>query len=107
MANDIQNTPKSAPGPMTLGRGKVAQVNEQAPAARGNTAEETPTRDRISLTDSAVKLQEVSRRLAQEPSVDNRRIEQIRSELSAGTYEINADRIADRLLSQQRSLSGE
>ena len=67
---------------------------------------ETPTTkglaDEVKLSSSALQLQEAERRLAQQPNVDQARVAAIRDAVNAGTYRVNAGRVADGLLAQDR-----
>lgn len=62
--------------------------------------------DGVTLTDTALRVQEVERRLADAPVVDRERVAQIRQAISDGTYPIRAEHIAEKLIELERHLGG-
>ena len=61
-------------------------------AAAGNTS------DQVELTNSAQKIDQVVSSLSAEPIVDRQKIDEIKSALAEGRYEINSAAIADKLI---------
>ncbi|HHJ12827.1 MAG TPA: flagellar biosynthesis anti-sigma factor FlgM [Gammaproteobacteria bacterium] len=83
-------------------------------AATGNEQERNPPRasensatagDRVSLTDTARQLQALEARVASEPVVNRERVETVRSAVENGSFTINPERIADKLLSLEQALT--
>ena len=66
----------------------------------------TPGGDNVSLTDTALRIQEVERRLAEVPVVDRERVEQIRQQIADGSYSIRAEHIAGKLIELEHYLGG-
>ncbi len=62
--------------------------------------------DGVTLTDAALHVQEVERRLADAPVVDRERVEQIRQAIADGNYPIRAEHIAEKLIELERHLGG-
>ncbi|MGE0623953.1 MAG: flagellar biosynthesis anti-sigma factor FlgM [Pseudomonadales bacterium] len=60
--------------------------------------------DQLSLTSSAQLLKELSEAVAASPEVDQGRIEAIRQAIADGSYDIDAQRIADKLLKLEDQL---
>ncbi|MGV0951589.1 MAG: flagellar biosynthesis anti-sigma factor FlgM [Azonexus sp.] len=85
----------------TQERERVSRGAGDAGGTRG-----TPTTkglaDEVKLSSSALQLQDAERRLAQQPDVDQARVAAIREAVSAGTYRVNAARLADGILAQER-----
>lgn len=76
--------------------GDAAQSGRQAPGgAAGDTVE---------LTSSAQLLERLEKSLAALPEIDNARVDEIRSAIERGDYEIDASAIADAMLRFDRSL---
>ncbi len=71
-------------------------------ADSGNTSNSV---DRVSLTGEARQLQELETRLASEPVVDTQRVQTIRGAIENGTFTINPDRIAEKLMSLEEALT--
>lgn len=62
------------------------------------------TRPEVSLSSQAQLLSKLESRIQSTPDVNNERVAQIKLALANGTYEINAERIASRMLEQDRLL---
>ena len=73
-------------------------TNEQAkPQARG---------DNVSLSSQARNLKQLEQKLGDYPEMDDDRIEQIRSALENGTYKIDAEKLAQKMLEMDESIFG-
>lgn len=84
--------------------GNAGNASGSAPAAASNSPGVTPNADdQVKLTDSARALQEAAR-LDTSSIIDTKRVEQIRQSLADGSYQINADKIADRMLSLEQQI---
>ncbi len=101
--------------------------NRIVPAASGNGGQGTPVEnqntnpsgagqaeagnsaaaqgDRVSLTDSARQLQALENQVASQPVVDSQRVDAVRQAIADGSFDINADRIADKLISIEQALT--
>jgi negative regulator of flagellin synthesis FlgM len=60
--------------------------------------------DHLTLTDSARSLQKIEEAIAKAPVVDTAKVAAVKQALSAGTYQIDAGRVADGLLQFERGL---
>lgn len=60
--------------------------------------------DSVDLTASAQKLQEIEQGLGAQPDVDAAKVAEIKQALAEGRYEIDAERIAAKLLDIEKSL---
>jgi len=56
------------------------------------------TEDKVTLTEMAARLQSLERTLADVPEVDKKRVESIREAIDNGTYQVNANRVAEKLI---------
>ncbi|MEZ5565149.1 MAG: flagellar biosynthesis anti-sigma factor FlgM [Gammaproteobacteria bacterium] len=66
----------------------------------------TPAADsHVQLTDTATNLKQVEGRLASVPDVDRARVDEVRQRVESGSYQVNAERVADRLLAFERDLA--
>ncbi|MDZ7753484.1 MAG: flagellar biosynthesis anti-sigma factor FlgM [Gammaproteobacteria bacterium] len=75
------------------------QVGSQPSSARreGATAR-PPGGETVSLTQTAVSLENMERLMAQIPIVDAHRVESIRESLSKGSYQVNPERTAEKFI---------
>ncbi len=77
--------------------------NKNPSSGESGTATGSP--DRISLTGEARQLREIETRLASEPVVDSQRVEAVRSAIDAGTFTVNPERIAEKMMSLEQALT--
>ncbi|MCZ8129723.1 MAG: flagellar biosynthesis anti-sigma factor FlgM [Steroidobacteraceae bacterium] len=75
--------------------GEIAKVEKAAPA-----------RDSVTLTDSARSLQKLAEAVAAAPVVSESRVESIKNAIAQGKYEVNAERVAEKMLAAGRELPG-
>ena len=54
--------------------------------------------DTVVISDAAKRIQEVRSQLDAIPDVDEEKVARLRNEIENGTYEINADKIAGKML---------
>lgn len=91
--------------------------NSQSGAARSKTDNErvgdaqpqqtTPkerSQDGVQLSESMQALQAADKRLAETPEVDTQRVEALRAAIENGSYRIDYQRVAERLLDFEQSL---
>jgi negative regulator of flagellin synthesis FlgM len=80
------------------------------PAARFSTsaaaasARRSPGDDTVKLTGDAMNLHELDRSLAREPSLDAARIARLRQALADGSFSVDGQVVADKLLQSEREL---
>lgn len=95
---DIASTKSRAPV-----RNERAADSEKAEA--GSRSEGAENSSQVRLTDTAANLKQIETRLAGLPDVDHKRVETLRQRIESGAYEVNAGRLADRLLAFERDLA--
>ena len=68
---------------------------------------EAPSRasnDDVKLTDTAVRMQKLEAQLAETPEVDRSRVDAVREKLQSGSYSVDPQRVAERLMQIERDL---
>ncbi|MCD9087130.1 flagellar biosynthesis anti-sigma factor FlgM [Stenotrophomonas sp. SY1] len=83
----------------------VAINTKVAPAGESKT-EAVQAADSVRLTGEATQLQAVQRELSVAPAIDPARVQAVREALENGSYRINADAIASRMLDLDQQLQG-
>lgn len=68
-----------------------AKQNEQSESS-------SQTGDRVTLTNTASRLKDLEQQLTTSSSVDSARVAEVQSAISNGDYDVDADRIADKML---------
>jgi negative regulator of flagellin synthesis FlgM len=81
------------------------------PTNRAGVSVDTPTRpvdaaDSLKLTGEATNLQAIERSLSAAPAIDAERVQAVRDSLQNGSYRINPDVIASRMLDLDQQLQG-
>ena len=81
------------------------QINdgEKNPLRKGLTTL-PPTADTVNLSQTAVKLQDVEQQLNSIPIVDQQKVEQLKSAIENGDYQVNFERTADKFLQLESAL---
>lgn len=91
--------------PAGIGAGRRSEpVRTVDPAGRPRQA--PPNEDQLTLTGTSRQLQQLAAAVAAAPEVDSRRVEALRALIEKGHYELDAQRIADRILDFERELAG-
>jgi negative regulator of flagellin synthesis FlgM len=73
-------------------------VNEGQEQVSRNTNPTQNLSDQVTITPSAAKLHAVEQKLASVPVVDQQRVDQLRSAIESGQYQIDAKRTAEKFL---------
>ena len=93
-------TPTSGQGAPVENQGK--ENKNSSSAESGNTSSSS---DQVSLTGGARQLLELETRLASAPVVDSQRVDAVRSAVENGTFTVNPERIAEKLMSLEEALT--
>lgn len=85
--------------PVDVSQSRNRAVGEASEGSRGKATDRTGAgADAVSVSSTASHLQRVEASLAVTPEVDAARVEEIRQQIASGTYRINAENLADRLI---------
>lgn len=60
--------------------------------------------DKVSLTRTAARLKDIEQRLASQTPVDDKRVKQVKSAINNGEYNVDADRVAHKMINFESSL---
>ena len=77
--------------------GSETAGKEKAAASRGDT---------VTLTESARALARLSEAVAKAPVSDAARVDALKDAVSTNTYQVNAERVAEKMLAADRELAG-
>lgn len=85
---------------------RTRAVDPSQPAGRATDTKQTQApRDDVKLTDTATNLKRIESKLASVPEADQSRIDDVRARLEEGSYEVNHERLAQKLLRLDQDLS--
>ena len=95
--NDITNINSNR---ASLNSNQSSSVKSRNEAKLDNTTEKSSdgSDDRVTLTDTASRLKNIEQQLSKSSSVDNARVAEVQSAINNGDYNVDADRIADKML---------
>lgn len=97
--NDLVNTQAQKTGES---RASATQRGDAGAAAGGTSA--SAGSDKVTFTDGAQLMKELDQLIAAAPDVDTKRVEEIRTAISEGRYEIDPVRIAEKLMQLEERL---
>lgn len=102
IGNNPVNSPKTTTdkAPDSKGGNQPAPAEQsrgQAPAARG---------ENVNLSKQATELRQMDEKLETYPEVDDSRVEQIRAALADGSYKVDAEKVAQKMLEMDDSIFG-
>jgi negative regulator of flagellin synthesis FlgM len=69
-----------------------------------SAASTPPAGDHVTLTDSARSLQKIEEAIAKAPVVNAAKVATVKEAVNSGTYQIDAGRVADKILQFERGL---
>jgi len=101
MSMDIKNLTQTQPRTTGDGRG-VAETSAVPAGGTPGGKESGSGGDRVTLSEAATRLSDVTRTVSQQPVVDSKRVEEIRQEIQNGTYKVDSGRIAASLIAMEK-----
>lgn len=104
MADRINGFERGAMDIRPARTGPSAPGREVAGDARAGSAGASGTADGVRLSDAAAVLRRAESKLASLPDVDRMRVDALRLKIAEGSYRVDAERVADRLLAMERRL---
>ncbi|NZA27922.1 flagellar biosynthesis anti-sigma factor FlgM [Luteimonas sp. SJ-92] len=103
MSQKIEGSP---PPTAVRSTGPASGQVARAGAERTIPVEAAPPADSLRLTGEAAGLQALQRDLAAAPAIDQGRVDAVREALQNGSYRIDPEAIASRMLDLDRQLDG-
>lgn len=61
--------------------------------------------DKVTLTDTAAKLKSLESELSSQPVVNNGKVKDVQSSIQSGTYKMDPERIADKMINFESAFS--
>ena len=78
--------------------------NDDSESSSALASAQSKPADSVQLTDTAAKLSELQAEVNAAEGVDLERVEAIREQIADGSYQVDADRIADALMTMEQEL---
>ena len=76
-------------------------------AKNTDLANKTSNKELVSLTPEAKKLGRIHENLSSEAHMDVERVSQIKKSITEGTYQVNAEKLADNIIASEQTFDGE
>lgn len=102
MSIDIKNISQMPPRNPSEGRG--IGENRADGETRGQPGARAAGGDQVTLTDTARRLSELTQTVTAQPVVDRTRVDEIRAAIADGSYRVNPEQIAAKLLQAEKEL---
>ena len=105
---EIKQSGNSHSGPSTntsTSAGKKTDASQSPASGKASSPQEATESSTVTVTDSALKLLKIESTLAGISSFDSEKVERIKQALSDGSYAVNTDRIAQKLLAFEQGLA--
>lgn len=90
---------------LSTNTGKKADASHSVTPEKTTTQQQTNESSTVTVTDSALKLLQIEQTLAEIPTFDAEKVESIKQALNDGSYTINTDRIAEKLIKFEQDLA--
>lgn len=101
--NDITNINSNR---AQLSSNQSSSVKSRNEAKQSNESESSSSAaDRVTLTNTASRLKDIEQKLNSSSSIDNARVTEVQTAISNGDYNVDADRIADKMLAFEDFMS--
>ncbi len=101
MVRDISGagTPQSGASNTNKSANSRDVLAKQVPADQPQTAQKPESaKDVVEISSQAKVMKNLEAKLSQLPDIDQKRVDAIKSAIADGSYEVDAQRIADRML---------
>jgi len=101
--NDITNINSNR---ASLSSNQSSSIKSRNEANQDNQSESSVAAgDRVTLTNTASRLKNIEQQLNSSSSIDNARVAEVQSAISNGDYNVDADRVADKMLAFEDFMS--
>jgi len=105
MSIDITGLPRNNKATNDRSGQVKANESETSTTSSQESTSQAAGADTVSLTGTAAKLRQLEAALSELPVADNERIDSVKRAVANGTYEIDPQRIAAKMLDFERSLN--
>ena len=104
MPNRIKGLDGGSIGPDSSNPIEKIRVSTPVNSGSGGASASTPQSDTVHITESARTLASLAQTVSDTPDIDMNRVAAVQQSLTTGSYKINPERIADRMLQLEQDL---
>ena len=94
------------PGQVQVGRGRKTGSEDATGAAGTRVKQAGSGAETVRITETALRLKRLEEALANTPVADAERVKALKDAITNALYEVDAERVADKLISMERDLTG-
>lgn len=105
MAIEIKGSGANHTPLVTESQKQQVQAQQQSNAVQPAQPAAGNSGDQVNLTGTASQLRALEQQLVSQPVVDTQRVAAIRHEINSGQYNINPERIADKMIRMESLIS--
>ncbi|MBU2712709.1 flagellar biosynthesis anti-sigma factor FlgM [Zooshikella harenae] len=95
-SSDLVSAQKRAQQQVGGTENKTLEQSAKQPAVEQTSTEKKPVS--VELSQQAQDLKKLQDQVAQQDGVDSERVQQIKADIAAGRYQVNAEQLANKLL---------
>jgi len=89
------------------GSAKTGKQTTTSESGKSSDSKASVAQDSVKLTAQAQSLSSLQQKITDSPDTDDNKVASIKAAIDSGTYKINSDRIASKMLSQENALFGD
>jgi negative regulator of flagellin synthesis FlgM len=89
------------------GSAKTGKQTATSESGKSSDSKGSVAQDSVKLTAQAQSLSSLQQKITDSPDTDDNKVASIKAAIDSGTYKINSDRIAGKMLSQENALFGD
>ena len=101
MANDITGIGSSR---AQQSGSQTAQRVDDAKTSGSTSSSSSSGSDKVSLTKTAARLKDIEQKLSDQSPVDTNRVNEMKTALANGNYNVDAEKIADKMMNFEAAL---
>lgn len=105
MANDISSI-NSSRAQQSGERSASSMKKDRSESGTSSAPASSSGSDKVSLTDTAARLQALEAQLTQQSEVDNAKVDEVQTAIANGEYKVNPKSVADKMLNFESSFQG-
>ena len=90
----------------TADKAVAKQPTQQAPAEQARTQAQNARGENLNLSRQAREMKDLEQKLGEFPEMDDAKVEEIRAALADGSYKVDAEKLAQKMLDMDESIFG-
>ncbi len=83
---------------------KAQRQDASAPPAPANAAARSAAEAKVEVSNEARTVQGILQNLGKVPDMDSNKVSRVKAAIDEGRYQVNAERVADKMIEREREL---